>query len=106
AQGRLGAVGGLLAGLAADAIEGIPVPVWQAPVDEPREDKSREGDAREGEAPAEPHPKVQATNPYNPNASRKSQRRVSLPPEYEDPIRYADVTPEIVAVRAAFGRPL
>src|SRR5207248_11373183 len=56
--------------------------------------------------PPRPLPKVQATNPYNPNASRKSQRRVSLPPEYEDPIRYDDARPEIVAARAAFGRPL
>src|SRR5882724_12832693 len=50
AQARLGAVGGLLGGLAADAIEGIPVPVWQAAP----EDASQ----REGEAPAEPNPKV------------------------------------------------
>src|SRR5882724_923973 len=31
AQARLGVVGGLLDGLAADAIEGLPVPVWQPP---------------------------------------------------------------------------
>src|SRR4029453_17385089 len=33
AQARLGVVGGILDGLAADAIEGIPVPAWQPPAD-------------------------------------------------------------------------
>src|SRR6478752_2677977 len=43
AQARLGAVGGVAAGLAADAIEGIPVPAYVPP-----------RESREGEAPAEP----------------------------------------------------
>jgi hypothetical protein len=61
AQARLGAVSGTLGGLAADAIEGISVPVW-AP------DPEGEAD-REGEAPAEPtssfivHPSVPSPPP-------------------------------------------
>jgi hypothetical protein len=64
AQARLGVVGGIIDGLAADAIEGIPVPAWQA---------HQEGEAQEGEAPAEPVARdfpsaIAASEPSNPES--------------------------------------
>jgi hypothetical protein len=93
AQARLGVVGGRLDGLAADAIEGIPVPTWQA------------------EAPAEPNPKSKIENPQSwapAHAGRKPRRTPveQLPPELLDPLDFDEITPEIVAARAAHGYPI
>ena len=93
AQARLGAVGGIIDGLAADAIEGIPVPAW-VPQAEPD---------REGEAPAEP-----ARKNLLPPAEYQRRRRIKIemPVELHDPLSFDELTPEIVAARAAWGYPI
>jgi hypothetical protein len=93
AQARLGVVGGLIDGLAADAIEGIPVPVWQPPAEADREHV----------APPEP-----AANRLMPPAGYRPGRRRSteMPVELHNPLSFDDITPEIVEARAAWGCPL
>jgi len=117
AQARLGAVGGLLDGLAADAIEGIPVPAWQPNVQ------------REGEAPAEPpdgrgSPDSSARPPIDPGEARflnnfrniwprtervrlaveLEQALELLDPEHREAIRTSEaqrLSPEQLALEAA-----
>jgi hypothetical protein len=125
AQARLGAVGGVAAGLAADAIEGLPVPAYVP-------------QAREGEAPAEPTHARSTSDGHRPgttaqpwsvvvagsNARFHSQKpatrrgspeqallataaRLNIPPIWlMDPIAYNELTPEIIAAREAAGRPI
>ena len=67
---------------------------------------SRFAGIREGEAPAEPNPKSLVTIA---NTSRKSRRHSQLPPEppeIADPLGWNEITPEIIALRAIYGRPI
>ena len=102
AQARLGVVAGMIDGLAADAIEGIPVPVWQAPA--------------EAEAAAEPN---STSDPSKADEIRKSwlppadashqprrRGKIEMPRELWDPFTFDELTPEIVAARAAWGYPI
>jgi hypothetical protein len=100
AQARLGVPGSLIGGLAADAIEGIPVPIW-------------EGEAREGEAPAEPTQARSASEGTGSNivlhpetALLDDQPDPDPPVIYCDPIAWDKLTPEIIAARQAAGRPI
>jgi hypothetical protein len=116
AQARLGVVGGILDGLAADAIEGIPVPVWQAPAapvgrrsPDPAAPVERGSpDAPVGRGSPDPaHPHAATTPGIGEQPHRPSRRgRIQLPPELCDPLTFDELTPEIVAARAAYGRPL
>ena len=102
AQARLGVVGGRLEGLAADAIEGIPVPTWQPPAETSSEDATSTS--------SNPKSKTQDLKsvPYDelPTDRARRQRRAELPPALYDPLFYNELTPEIVAARAFYGYPL
>jgi len=103
AQARLGVPGSLIGGLAADAIEGLEVPAYQPPQDDPQE-----GEAWDGDAPAEP-PLLPEYFDINSDIYRQPLNRrnlKNLPPELYDPIPLADITSEIVAARAYYGFPL
>jgi hypothetical protein len=98
AQARLGVVGGVAAGLAADAIEGIEVPAYVPP-----------RESREGEAPAEPEVGRGSPDPAHsstaglPDASETDSEPLVI---YADPICWNELTPEIIAAREAAGMPI
>src|SRR5436190_21736683 len=79
AQARLGVVGGLIDGLAADAIEGLPVPTWQAPADSVGQTALSAADP---DAPAEPTPK----SLFPPTNAPTKRRRSDMPRELRDPL--------------------
>src|SRR5437773_2101567 len=93
AQARLGVVGGVAAGLAADAIEGIEVPTYQPP----------------------PEPvgrAVPATQALIASGGPASDPRYAAIPDIEiaetyppDPVPFREITEEVVATREAAGDP-
>jgi hypothetical protein len=88
AQARLGVVGGIAAGLLADASEGIPVPIW------------------EGEAPPEPTQARSASEGTGSEDGFNPDPDPDPPVIYCDPIAWDKLTPEIIAARQAAGRPI
>ena len=105
AQARLGVVGGLIDGLAADAIEGLPVPVW-TPAWESEASAEPSAVGRGSPDPAQiDDPKSLFPPPgYTPKL-RHGPCWDEIPRELWDPLRWEEITPEIVAARAAWGRP-
>jgi len=82
AQARLGVVGGLIDGLAADAIEGLPVPACV-------NHESTEGEVWEGEAPAEPVGQLLPSATIGHRAAPQSEicnlkSGITLPPPHGD----------------------
>src|SRR4029079_8060613 len=123
AQARLGVPGSLIGGLAADAIEGLEVPAYQPPQDEPQEGPVGRGSPDPAPSPtagllgqtdddsASLDPDLFKPDYFDVNSDIYRQplnRRnlKNLPPELYDPLPLADITPEIVAARAYYGFPL
>jgi hypothetical protein len=91
AQARLGVVGGVAAGLAADATAGIPVPAYQPPPERIQARSASEGPGCQGAADADEFPELPD---------------IEIGPTYPaDPIAYRDITEEDIAAREAAGYP-
>ncbi len=91
AQARLGIPGSLIGGLAADAIEGIEVPAYVAPL-ETNDRVAVSGAADRGDEPRNEFshiPDIEILPTYSP-----------------DPVAFSDITEEVIASREAAGDPL
>src|SRR5207248_4725503 len=93
AQARLGAVGGVAAGLAADAIEGIEVPAYVPPPEPvgravPATQVGSASDSSCGDPRYAAFPDIEIAATYPP-----------------DPVPFCEITEEVVATREAVGDP-
>ena len=103
AQARLGAVGGVAAGLAADAIEGLPVPAYEPPPEPNPKSKIENPKSLEVDESGEPDP----TSKPEPRELSKSQIR-AIQRKYPwlfQVLGFSEITPEIIAAREAVGVP-